>query len=142
MENDFDAYFDAEVVTAERSRPDQLFHYPNFEAAIFGILASGTLRLSPFESTNDLWESRPLHPCLTSHFDEQPPVPGFQFWNEIDINLRPHSKVTCPTQDWDLPEGCDETQGESGSRSLNSTSLKIEALESVGTWPPCTISNQ
>lgn len=104
MDVDNDAYFEEELRRAPRALSDHLFHYTNADAALFGILASGTLRLSPFESTNDLWESRPLYPNLTSHYDDQDLDAEFGLWNEIDENIRLHAKVTCLTQDWDLPD--------------------------------------
>ena len=51
-----------EVAGAQRSETNDLYHYTNANVAMYNILASGTLRLSPFESTNDLWESRPCTP--------------------------------------------------------------------------------
>jgi hypothetical protein len=100
---DHDAYLEAELLNAPRRLSNHLFHYTNAEAAIFGILRSGTLRLSPFESTNDLWESRPLYPSLTLHADERPLDAGFGLWDELDRLIRIHAKVACLTQDWELP---------------------------------------
>src|SRR5660398_66314 len=101
-----DAYLEAELASAERRLTSDLYHYTSADGALFGILHSGNLRLSPFEFTNDLWESRPLYPHLTSHFDDQSASPesSFALWKEIDRNIRLHSKVACLTQDWDLPD--------------------------------------
>lgn len=104
MNVDHEASLEAELAHAPKSLSDHLFHYTNSEAAIFGILKSGTLRVSPFESTNDLWESRPLYPNLTLHHDDQALDPGFELRNEIDRNIRLYAKVACLTQDWDLPD--------------------------------------
>ncbi|WP_254627520.1 DUF2971 domain-containing protein [Myxococcus sp. CA040A] len=97
-------YLEAELRNAPRWLSNQLFHYTNAEAAIFGVLRSGTLRLSPFESTNDLWESRPLYPSLQAHADDLSFDAGMDLWNEMDRSIRIHAKVACLTQDWDLPE--------------------------------------
>lgn len=105
MDADYDAYFEEELRQAPKVLSDHLFHYTNPDAALYGILASGTLRLSPFESTNDLWESRPLYPSLTTHHDDELKVDaGFGLWNELDASIRLGAKVTSLTQDWDLPE--------------------------------------
>lgn len=96
MDVDHDAYFEEELKHAPRVLSDHLFHYTNAEAALFGILGSGTLRLSPFESTNDLWESRPLYPNLTSHYDDQNLDAGFELWNEIDKNTQ---QEACPEEE-------------------------------------------
>jgi len=65
MEIDPDGYLEVEQLSAPRELTDDLFHYTGVEAGVFGILRSGVLRLSPFAATNDLWESRPLHPALS-----------------------------------------------------------------------------
>ncbi|MEW2426554.1 DUF2971 domain-containing protein [Micromonospora sp. NPDC047644] len=99
-----EAFLEAELFSAARTLTNHLFHYTTAEAAIFGILRSGTLRLSPFESTNDLWESRPLHPNLSSHRDDLDPGSGLEVWNDLDKVIRKHAKVVCLTQDWSLPD--------------------------------------
>jgi len=99
---DHEEYLEAELRNAPRRLSNHLFHYTNAEAAIFGILRSGTLRLSPFESTNDLWESRPLYPNLTLHADDRS-LDRMGLWNELDRLIRIHAKVACLTQDWELP---------------------------------------
>lgn len=96
-----------EMITAQRSETDDLYHYTNANVAMYNILASGTLRLSPFESTNDLWESRPLHPNLSSHRDDEnwPEDSGhMDLWADIDRNIRLHAKVACLTRDFALPD--------------------------------------
>jgi hypothetical protein len=70
MTVDIDLFLENELVQAPRTLTSNLFHYTESDVAIFNILASGTLRLSPFESTNDLWESRPLYPGLSAHADD------------------------------------------------------------------------
>ena len=67
--------------------------------------APGNLRLSPFDSTNDLWESRPLYPNIEARHDEESLDVRPKLWDAIDRNIRLHAKVTCLTQDWELPEG-------------------------------------
>ena len=107
MEDDFDAYFDEELRLAPKSLTQHLYHYTSAEAAVFGILNSGSLRLSPFESTNDLWESRPTYFSLSAH-DDDVEVSRSQevtaLWEEIDRHVRVNAKVACLTQDWELPE--------------------------------------
>ncbi|WP_442804464.1 DUF2971 domain-containing protein [Streptomyces luteogriseus] len=96
-----------EVAGAQRSETNDLYHYTNANVAMYNILASGTLRLSPFESTNDLWESRPLHPNLSSHHDDEnwPEGSGhMDLWADIDRNIRLHAKVVCLTRDFTLPD--------------------------------------
>jgi len=99
---DHEECLEAELRNAPRRLSNHLFHYTNAEAAIFGILRSGTLRLSPFESNNDLWESRPLYPNLTLHADDRS-LDRMGLWNELDRLIRIHAKVACLTQDWELP---------------------------------------
>lgn len=100
MEFDFEAYLDQELTSAPRELSKDLYHYTSSDAAILGILSSGKLRLSPFDSTNDLWESRPLYPNVQSHADDL--EVGSELWEEIDRSMRLHAKVTCLTQDWKL----------------------------------------
>lgn len=107
MDQDHDAYFDAELRAASRSLTSHLYHYTSAEAGVFGILNSGTLRLSPFESTNDLWESRPTYLTLSAHEDDVEILRlGEQraIWEEIDRHIRVNAKVACLTQDWELPQ--------------------------------------
>ena len=98
-------YFEQAHREAHREVTDELYHYTSAEAAIFEILRTGQLRLSPFESTNDLWESRPLHPSLSSHSDDEHALTttggdrSFDLWSEIDRNIRLHAKVACFTED-------------------------------------------
>ncbi|MBT2525653.1 DUF2971 domain-containing protein [Streptomyces sp. ISL-99] len=99
----FESYSEYEVFAAPRTVTPHLFHYTNTEAAVTGILASGTLRLSPYKSTNDLWESQPHYPTLSAHHDQEGLDAGFDLWDEIDWHLRLHTKVGCLTQDIALP---------------------------------------
>lgn len=101
MDFDFEAYRDQELTLAPRVLTNDLFHYTSSDAAILGILSTGSLRLSPFDSTNDLWESRPLYPAI--HSPAENLEIGSELWEEIDRNMRLHAKVTCLTQDWELP---------------------------------------
>jgi hypothetical protein len=104
MSEDFAACFDAELQGSPKTLTDNLFHYTNADAALFGILSTGSLRLSPFDSTNDLWESRPTHPTLTAHADDVDLDVGMELWDEIDLHIRRNANVACLTMDWDLPE--------------------------------------
>ncbi|WP_432590471.1 DUF2971 domain-containing protein [Streptomyces sp. HD1123-B1] len=99
----FETYSEYEVVTAPRTITSHLFHYTNTAAAVTGILPTGTLRLSPYKSTNDLWESQPHYPTLSAHHDQRDLDAGFPLWDEIDRQLRLHTKVGCLTQDVTLP---------------------------------------
>ncbi len=88
---------------------DSLFHYTSAETAIFGILGSGSLRLSPLRSTNDLWESKPTYPGFevdngdidgfSGEFDPAKAVEA-----HIDRHVRLSTKIACLTQDFDLPD--------------------------------------
>ncbi|MEV6551803.1 DUF2971 domain-containing protein [Streptomyces sp. NPDC051597] len=96
-----------EVITAQRSESNDLYHYTNANVAMYNILASGTLRLSPFESTNDLWESRPLHPVLSCHHEDTgwlDNAGSMSLWADIDRHIRLHTKVACLTRDFTLPD--------------------------------------
>ncbi|MFF2216753.1 DUF2971 domain-containing protein [Streptomyces antibioticus] len=99
----FETHSEYEVATAPRTITGHLFHYTSTAAAVTGILATGTLRLSPYKSTNDLWESQPHYPTLSSHHDQRDLDAGFPLWDEIDRQLRLHTKVGCLTQDVALP---------------------------------------
>ncbi|WP_225828038.1 DUF2971 domain-containing protein [Streptomyces naphthomycinicus] len=99
----FEAYSEHEVATAPQTITGHLFHYTSTTAAVTGILATGTLRLSPYKSTNDLWESQPHYPVLSAHHDQGDLDAGFSLWDEIDRQLRLHTKVGCLTQDVALP---------------------------------------
>ncbi|MFJ7146671.1 DUF2971 domain-containing protein [Streptomyces sp. NPDC100445] len=99
----FETFSEYEMARALRTITGHLFHYTNTTAAITGILATGTLRLSPYESTNDLWESQPHYPVLSAHHDDRGLDAGFSLLEEIDRQLRLHTKVGCLTQDLALP---------------------------------------
>ncbi|MBH5336293.1 DUF2971 domain-containing protein [Streptomyces pactum] len=97
---DFSEY---ETLVAPRELTGHLFHYTSVDAAVSGILPSQTLRLSPYTATNDLWESEPHYPVLTSS-GESPAASDFTVWDDLDRQLRQHAKVACLTQDIALPE--------------------------------------
>lgn len=97
---DFSEY---ETLAAPRKLTGHLFHYTSVDAAVSGILPSQTLRLSPYPATNDLWESEPHYPMLTSS-GEHPAASDFAVWDDLDRQLRQHAKVGCLTQDIALPE--------------------------------------
>ncbi|WP_181924116.1 DUF2971 domain-containing protein [Streptomyces inhibens] len=99
----FETYSEYEVSTAPRTITGHLFHYTNTTAALSHILTEGRLRLSPYKSTNDLWESQPHYPMLSSHHDQKDLDAGFPLWDEIDRQLRLHTKVGCLTRDVALP---------------------------------------
>lgn len=102
-EIDVEDYLEQEILRAPKSVTNHVFHYTSANAAIVGILRSGEFRMSPFEGTNDLWESRPLYPSLEVHADYRALEPNIELWQTIDTNLRRHAKVGCFTQDWELP---------------------------------------
>ncbi|MER6195985.1 DUF2971 domain-containing protein [Streptomyces sp. NPDC001586] len=95
---------------AQRRESGMLFHYTSADTAIFLILRSGMLRLSPFESTNDLWEARPDFPVLTFHYADLNDESwrgrdrATEAWTAMDRNIRLHAKVVCLTRDFELPE--------------------------------------
>lgn len=97
-----------ESLEARGIATDHLYHYTGPDAAITGILMSGSLRLSPYASTNDLWESRPFSPHLSIHEDDEGWLDkvgaGQGLWIEIDQTLRLHTKVACLTADFALPD--------------------------------------
>lgn len=116
-----DDYLEAEMEGAERRLSDELYHYTSSDAAILGILATGTLRLSPFEGTNDLWESRPLMPNLeVSGEPNESHIDIHAVRGDVDRYVRGFSKVACFTLDWALP---DHVMNREGSRGWNHLSL-------------------
>lgn len=104
-DNEVDDWFEQELAEAPRTLTANLYHYTSVDTAIGYILASRTLRLSPFQGTNDLWESRPLWPNLegASSVENQQPESTVGMWEDIDRFIRGYSKVACFTQDWALP---------------------------------------
>jgi hypothetical protein len=118
-----DDYIEVQQQNAPRELTNDLYHYTGLETGVFGILRSGVLRLSPFAATNDLWESRPLNPALSTHYDDtdlrQDPQFVFLLWAELDRNIRLHTKVACLTQDWRLPEDLIEPDAERGWAHLS-----------------------
>lgn len=99
-------WLEKELENAPKTLTGDLYHYTSSEAAILGILANRTIRLSPFQGTNDLWESRPLLPNLEgqSSVGELSMDETDKIWDDIDRFIRGYSKVACFTQDWELPE--------------------------------------
>ncbi|MFD5016929.1 DUF2971 domain-containing protein [Streptomyces chartreusis] len=98
----FESFREFEVLHAPRTLTGNLFHYTN-DRGLSGILASGKLRLSPYQFTNDLWESQPHYPSFSSRSDADP-GPGMAMFEEVDRHLRLHTKVGCLTQDVTLPK--------------------------------------
>ncbi|TFD90387.1 DUF2971 domain-containing protein [Cryobacterium serini] len=98
-------FLEQELAAAPRLLTPNLYHYTSSDAAILGILANRTIRMSPFAGTNDLWESRPLRPNLEGKLPrgESSEQDVFSIWEDIDRYIRGHSKVACFTQDWELP---------------------------------------
>lgn len=81
----------------------ELFHYTSSEAAILGILANRSIRMSSFTGMNDLWESRPMYVRLESvDIDQHAHGITISAWNDADRYIRRYSKVACFTQDWVL----------------------------------------
>ncbi|QIY66364.1 DUF2971 domain-containing protein [Streptomyces sp. RPA4-2] len=98
----FESHLEFEVLAAPRTLTGSLFHYTS-DKGLFGILASGELRLSPYRFTNDLWESQPHYPS----FSQRSGIgtgPDLALWDEVDRQLRLHTKVGCLTQDVTLPD--------------------------------------
>ncbi|MFF1322406.1 hypothetical protein ACFVZZ_23685 [Streptomyces chartreusis] len=98
----FESFREFEVLHAPRTLTGNLFHYTN-DRGLSGILTSGKLRLSPYQFTNDLWESQPHYPSFSSR-SEADPGPGMALFEEVDRQLRLHTKVGCLTQDVTLPK--------------------------------------
>lgn len=92
----------AEMTAVSNDTPSgEVFHYTSADTAIFNILTTGKLRLSPMHSTNDPWESEPLNPGFSIVDDETfDGAKAYAAWSEIDSHIRLHSKVLCLTQDW------------------------------------------
>ena len=89
MPGDFDEWMDAELQDTPRTLTDNLFHYTNSDAAIFGILTSGTLRLSPFDSNRTTCGS-PDQPIPTSQLAlrRRGRRRRVRLWDEIDRHIR------------------------------------------------------
>ncbi|MFF4733567.1 DUF2971 domain-containing protein [Streptomyces mirabilis] len=98
----FESHREFEVLTAPRTLTGSLFHYTN-DKGLFGILNSGKLRLSPYQFTNDLWESQPHYPSFSQRSGTGT-GPDLALWDEVDRQLRLHTKVGCLTQDVTLPD--------------------------------------
>lgn len=101
-----DEFVEREFVAAPKSLTSSLYHYTSSDAAILGILANRSMRMSPFQGTNDLWESRPLYPSLEGDLSYHEPAGGdfLSVWEDVDRYIRGYSKVACFTQDWELPD--------------------------------------
>ncbi|WP_411092777.1 DUF2971 domain-containing protein [Streptomyces sp. 049-1] len=97
----FETHSEFEVLNARRTVTGNLFHYTN-SRGLHGILSSGKLRMSPYQFTNDLWESQPHYPGLALR-PGSGPGPDLTLWDEVDRQLRLHTKVGCLTQDLALP---------------------------------------
>lgn len=104
--DDVSDVFEQEFAAAPRVLTSSLYHYTSSDVAILGILANRTIRMSPFQGTNDLWESRPLWPNLEGELDgdQLSHGGGIGIWEDIDHYIRGYSKVACFTQDWELPD--------------------------------------
>ncbi|MFD5767183.1 DUF2971 domain-containing protein [Streptomyces sp. NPDC127049] len=93
----FELVGEYEMSQAPRIVTNQLFHYTKADTAAV-ILRNHTLRLAPYSETNDLWETKPQHPHLIGPMPDDVDV-SFALWNEIDRQLRMHTKIGCLTQD-------------------------------------------
>lgn len=104
--DEVDEFVEREFVAAPKSLTSSLYHYTSSDAAILGILANRSIRMSPFQGTNDLWESRPLYPSLEGELSCHESAGGdlFSVWEDVDRYIRGYSKVACFTQDWELPD--------------------------------------
>ena len=99
--------FSSKSAAATKVLTSSLYHYTSSDAAILGILANRSIRMSPFQGTNDLWESRPLLPNLEGNLSHGESTHGDVFsilWEDIIRYIRGYSKVACFTQDWALPD--------------------------------------
>lgn len=98
--------FERELAELPKRLTSDLYHYTSSDAAILGILANGTVRMSPFSGTNDLWESTPIRPNLEGGVagDDDGVLDAFGVWEDVDRYIRGYSKVACFTQDWELPD--------------------------------------
>ncbi|MFC9330785.1 hypothetical protein [Kitasatospora sp. NPDC057015] len=67
----FEAFAERAARKAKPVETGDLYHYTSADAVITGILATGTLRLGPYKSMNDLWESDSFHPTLSVHENDQ-----------------------------------------------------------------------
>ncbi|MFC4049983.1 DUF2971 domain-containing protein [Actinomadura syzygii] len=102
---DYEQIWEQSLRDAPRVPSGVVYHYTGADTAILGILASGMLRLSPFSTTNDLWESRPFYPSISAHADDRDPGPDMALWEETDRHIRAHAKVACLTQDAQVMDG-------------------------------------
>ncbi|MFC9699601.1 DUF2971 domain-containing protein [Streptomyces sp. NPDC056943] len=108
----FELFGEYEMSQARRIVTNQLFHYTKADTAAV-ILRNHTLRLAPYNETNDLWETKPQHPHLIGPMPDDVNV-SFALWNEIDRQLRMHTKIGCLTQDVLLDgdiSNCDALRG-------------------------------
>jgi hypothetical protein len=101
-----DGFFKQELAAAPKIPASSLYHYTSSDAAILGILANRSIRMSPFQKTNDLWDSRPLGPTLEGEVGraEFPADRLFAIWDEVDRYIRGYSKVACFAQDREVPD--------------------------------------
>jgi hypothetical protein len=84
---------------------DDLFHYTSADTGVFSILAEKRLRLGPYESTNDLRESKQRFVSLSVHDDDDDgSIEAFdEVTSSADWWLRRFVKVACFTRDFDMP---------------------------------------
>lgn len=104
--DEVDEYLEQEFAAAPKVLTSSLYHYTSSDTAILGILANRSTRMSPFQGTNDLWESRPLWPNLEGELSrgESTHEDAVSIWEDIDRYIRGYSKVACFTQEWELPD--------------------------------------
>lgn len=92
-------------VLLEESLTNDLYHYTGADVAIYNILDQGTLRLSPYEFTNDPEENRPKSPTLSwphGASEDRDSEEIKSIWKEADWWLRRYVKVACLTQDFEI----------------------------------------
>jgi len=84
--DEVDEFLEQEFAAAPKALTSSLYHYTSSDAAILGILANRSIRMSPFQGTNDLWESRPLRPNLEGELGrgEFSEKDVFSIWEDID----------------------------------------------------------
>jgi hypothetical protein len=98
----YEAEYYMNTVTLTLSPSNDLYNYTSAEVAIYNILDQGTLRLSPYEFTNDPEENRPRVPGLSGPGQGSDDEDPGSIWGEADWWLRRYAKVACLTQDFEI----------------------------------------
>ncbi len=84
---------------------NDVYHYTAADIAVYSILGQMEMRLAPYESTNDLDETKQKFPSLSSHEDlASAGDQASEIWQQADWWLRRYVKVACFTEDFELPD--------------------------------------